>query len=211
MKSLLVLQLCVLIRVAFGQVSTEFDGNNWKAPYELNAPQDWGIERFLIPIEFAPQIPYKGVEDVRFTPGWGKPTSDEYWSYAFLWYLDGSPTTNEKIIEGNLNSYYTGLIGRNITRRKIPAEKIFPVNASIKEVITENGDRKTYRGTIEMLDYMEQKPIVLNCVVHLKSCSEQNRTFILHEISPKPLKDNVWRNLERLSEDFKCIATVKLK
>ena len=38
---------------------------NGKAPYNLGFPKDWGVERFLIPIAFAPQIPYKGVEDIR--------------------------------------------------------------------------------------------------------------------------------------------------
>ena len=44
--------------------------------YTLPAPAHWGIERFPIPIGFAQQIPYKGMEDIRFTPGWAKATSD---------------------------------------------------------------------------------------------------------------------------------------
>ncbi|MHA4893016.1 hypothetical protein, partial [Enterococcus faecium] len=87
----------------------KFDGNKWEAPYTLNFPKGWDIERFLIPIAFAPEISYKGVEDIRFTPGWGKVQTDEYWTYAFLWYLDGKVKTNEKIIEDNLKAYYTGL------------------------------------------------------------------------------------------------------
>jgi len=46
----------------------KFDPVAWKAPYSLGL-DGWGIERFSIPIDFAPKIPYKGVEDVRFTVG----------------------------------------------------------------------------------------------------------------------------------------------
>jgi hypothetical protein len=46
-----------------------FDGKKWEAPYVLDTLKGWDIERFLIPISFAPSIPYKGVEDIRFTPG----------------------------------------------------------------------------------------------------------------------------------------------
>ena len=156
------IMICLISLSTFAQEQqSEFDGNTWKAPYALPVPAGWNIERFPIPIVFAPQIPYQGVEDLRFTPGWGKAESDEYWTYAFLWYLDGAPETNEKIIEENLKAYYTGLIGSNIENRNIPSEKVIPTRASVKETKTDKGDLKTYAGTIEMLDYMQQKPITL--------------------------------------------------
>jgi hypothetical protein len=159
----------------------------------------------LIPIEFAPQIPYQGVEDLRFTPGWGDSTSNEYWTYSFLWYLDGKPETNAEIIAKNLEHYYTGLIGRNIEKRKIPAEKIFTPKTSFKEIETGKGDIKTFQGTIYMLDYMQQEPITLNCIVHLKACETlKDKTFIFYEISPKPLTDNIWQQLNNLNTSFNC-------
>ena len=179
--------LCLISLCTFGQDSkVEFNGNKWDAPYTLGFPKGWDVERFLIPIEFAPQIPYKGVEDIRFAPGWGNVKSDEYWSYAFLWFLDDKPGTNEKTIERNLKAYYTGLVGRNIVSRKIPGDKLIPVKAEIKKIKTYTGDVKTFSGTIHMLDYMAQTPIVLNCIVHIKSCPGKNKTFIFNEISPKP-------------------------
>ena len=39
----------------------EFDPKKWEPPYSLDTPSGWGVERFLIPISFAPGIPYKGV------------------------------------------------------------------------------------------------------------------------------------------------------
>lgn len=202
MKNCVIIFLCFVAIHVSAQV--EFDGANWKAPYSLNIPDGWGVERFLIPIEFAPKIPYNGVEDLRFTPGWGNAKSDEYWTYFFLWYLDEMPFTNETTIQTNLNAYYTGLIGRNIEKRKIPADKLFPVKTSIEEVQTEQGDLKTYHGTIAMLDYMEQRPITLNCIVHLKSCEGQSKGFIFYEISPKPLTDIIWTKLELLWRSFNC-------
>src|SRR5665213_62704 len=120
MKNLIIALLCLTSLASFGQTSkVEFDGNKWNAPYNLNFPKGWDVERFLIPIEFAPEIPYKGVEDIRFTPGWGNVKSDEYWTYAFLWYLDDTQKINAKIVENNLKAYYTGLVRRNIVPRKI--------------------------------------------------------------------------------------------
>jgi hypothetical protein len=183
---------------------TQFDGHKWEAPYTLDVPKGWDVERFLIPIEFAPQIPYKGVEDIRFTPGWGNAKTAEYWTYAFLWYLDGSQKMNSKIIENNLKSYYEGLIGRNIEPRKIPADKLFPVRTDFKKVKTQAGDLETFRGTIHMLDYMEQKPITLYSTVHVKTCPSQAKTFIFNEISPQKYSDAVWQSLDQLWTNFNC-------
>lgn len=202
MKKIIIVLLFSFIAIQVA--AQEFDGANWKAPYTLVFPEGWGVERFLIPIEFAPGIPYKGVEDIRFTPGWGNAKSEEYWSYAFLWYLNEMPAISEATIQTNLNAYYTGLISRNIERRKIPAEKIFPVNTSMKEGKAGPNDLKTFYGTINMLDYMEQKPMVLNCVVHVKSCPGQSNGFIFYEISPKASNDKIWVNLELLWKSFNC-------
>ena len=212
MNRLIIVLLCLSSLTTSGQTpKVEFDGNNWKAPYTLNFPKGWDVERFLIPIEFAPTIPYKGVEDIRFTPGWGKVKSDEYWTYAFLWYLDDMQKTNAKIVENNLKAYYTGLVERNILPRKIPTDKLVTVKTEIKKVKTETGDLKTFRGTIYMLDYMEQKPITLNCIVHLKFCSGQNKTFIFNEISPKPYSDTIWQSLNQLWSDFSCDNAMEIK
>ena len=180
----------------------EFDGHNWEAPYILSAPKDWSVERFLIPIDFAPKIQYKGVEDIRFSPGWAKVNNDDYWSYAFLWYLEGDIKMNGDIIAANLKDYYNGLIAVNGS--KIPSEKIKPVEVSIKEVPTVSFDSKTFLGTIRMLDYMTQKQITLNCKVHLRSCNGKNNTFIFYELSPMQLGHDIWRCLDKLWDDFKC-------
>jgi len=172
--------------------------------YTLPIPKGWTTELFMIPISFAPEIPYKGVEDLRFSGGWGNAKSSEYWSYAFLWYLDSAVEINAGIIEKNMASYYAGLIASNIEKRRIPADKIFPPKTSIEKIKTDAGDIETFQGTIYMLDYMEQKPITLNCIVHLKSCPEKNKTFLFHEISPKPFTDSVWQTLNQLNKDLTC-------
>ncbi|MEP7322234.1 MAG: hypothetical protein ABI761_09950 [Saprospiraceae bacterium] len=197
--------LTVQVSTLSSQVSTtEFDVKNWVAPYSLPTNSGWDVERFMIPISFAPGITYHGIEDIRFAPGWGKVSTTDYWSYAFLWFLNESPDFNSKRIKKNLQLYYTGLIGSNIEKRKIPANKLFQTKASIKKMKTEKGDLKTFSGSIYMLDYMEQKPITLNCKVHVKSCSGLPNMFIFYEISPQPWSGEIWKSLDKLWQDFDC-------
>jgi hypothetical protein len=110
----------------------------------------------------------------------------------------------DKIVGDNLKAYYTGLVGRNIAPRKIPADKVFPVKTEIRAIKTTPGDIKTFSGTVYMLDYMEQKPITLNCTVHVRSCPGKNKTFVFNEISPKPYSDSIWTSLNQLWTNFGC-------
>ncbi|MFT3679909.1 MAG: hypothetical protein QM791_06530 [Ferruginibacter sp.] len=210
MKNLpLVLALFFSLTAYAQEAQTGFDGHKWEAPYDLPKPKDWGIERFLIPISFAPQVPYKGVEDIRFAPGWAKAASEEYWTYAFLWWLEEKPVMNAKIIEENLKNYYTGLLQVNSDSSKTAGEKYIPVVTAFKKIKTFKGDKATFEGTVTMKDYMKRTPITLHCVVQLAYCEEENRTVIFYQLSPKPRTHKNWAGLNRLWTGFKCIRTTK--
>lgn len=205
MRNLLALILCVASSTIYAQeVKPGFDGHKWEAPYHLPVPAGWGVERFLIPISFAPQILYKGVEDIRFTPGWGKAGSDEYWTYAFLWYLDAPPKADAIIIAENLKAYYTGLYKVNTDSARLATEKLVPVTVSFTKATTAEGDVETYTGSINMTDYMQRKPITLNCIVHLRACPEENKFFVFYELSPQPFTHGNWAALDQLWKDFTC-------
>jgi hypothetical protein len=205
MKNLILLIFCIITLNIYSQeADSEFDGHKWVAPYDLPIPKDWAIERFPIPIGFAPQIPYRGVEDIRFAPGWGNVKSEEYWTYAFLWYLDNSPETDAKIIADNLKAYYTGLVEVNSDSAKISTVTLTQVTTSFNKAPTDKGDLETYTGAIGMTDYMQLKPITLNCIVHLKSCPDSGKTLLFYELSPTPFTHKNWQSLNQLWLDFKC-------
>lgn len=205
MKNLLLCLVCFCALSVYGQ-EPEFDGHKWEAPYHLSIPSGWTIERFLIPIAFAPHIAYKGVEDIRFTPGWANKESEDYWSYAFLWYLDGAPSINAAITEANLKAYYTGLAKINTDSIKFAAlpENVRTVKTSFKQIKTAKGDLKTFNGTISMPDYMQLKSITLNCIVHVRACAQQKKTIVFYKLSPRPYTDKVWAAFNQLWLDFRC-------
>src|SRR4030095_5077344 len=89
------------------------ENNDKKEPvaaYTFIQPDNWQEEHIQFPISFAPQIPYSGVEELRFAPGWAVSTSDEYWSYTFLWWLEGKPSIDKDSLQKNLTFYYSGLL-----------------------------------------------------------------------------------------------------
>ncbi len=182
-----------------------FDVNTWQRPYTLEIPKGWNVELFALPPDFAAAMTYKGVEDIRFAPGWGDSTKADYWSYAYLWWLDGTPTIDAGSLQENLQVYYSGLVNRNIISRKIPKDKVVPTLAGIRKVKTVSGDLQTFSGSIRMLDYMTQKPMTLNTVIHVKECADEKHAAVFVEMSPKPYKDSIWQAMDKIQTSFSCL------
>jgi hypothetical protein len=181
-----------------------FDASTWTPPYLLDVPKGWNIERFSLPADFAPQMNVRGVEELRFPPGWSDGTSAEYWSYAYLWWLNVTPGIDALGLQTNLQALYTGLVGRNIVSRQIPLGKQVPTTVTVKKIKTSAGDVQTFQGQTHMLDYMPQKPIVLNLLIHEKECANQDHTAVFVEVSPKPLTHPIWKELKHLDQTFRC-------
>lgn len=171
-------------------------------PNKLLIPEGWTTEQIKFPIDFAPQINYKGSEELRFAKGWEDIVSEEHWAYAFLWTLDGSPIINDSTLQQNLTDYYSGLVKTNITSRSISSFKVVPTIVKVQSITTETGDTATFHATVNMLDYIAQKPIVLNVAIHLKNCSEPGTTKILFEVSPQPATHKIWTTLNSLNNSI---------
>ncbi|MDP9230264.1 MAG: hypothetical protein M3O67_06305, partial [Bacteroidota bacterium] len=65
-------------------------------------------------------------------------------------------------------------------------------------------DIETYSGEIHMLDYMTQQPIILNTLIHIRSCGLQNQTTVFVEISPKPFTHPIWQQFNKIGKGFQC-------
>ena len=206
---MLVILLSSLITIA-QKSDSSFNGDTWISPYTLKLPKGWGYERFLLPPDFATNIKYKGVEDLRFAPDWTTETSIYYWTYAYLWYLEKRVLINKQNLLKVLKTYYDGLIERNIKKRNIPTNKTIPTTLVLKQIKTHLGDKKTFSGKINILDYMKQAPITLNCIIHYKYCIETDKTFLFFQISPKSFSSKNWSILNDIWSQFICSKNIQI-
>lgn len=172
--------------------------------YNLPLPTGWTKEVFPIPVSFAPEINYKGHEEIRFAPGWGDSSKHDYWTYAFLWCLDADPGLNDSIVSNNLKNYYNGLVRSNSRQFHIPNSKLNTTQVTVKKVQPGKDELQAYQGSISMIDYMRGTPQVLNAWLHVKYCSAVNKFMVFHGISPQPLTDSIWNNLQGIWLGFTC-------
>src|SRR6266480_3357254 len=88
-------------------------------PQLLKEPANWTFERFTLPPEFAPDFPYKGVEELRFSPGMFNKDSTTYFTYAFVAQLDNVATISQNDIRDYLLKYFKGLCSSTAKNRKL--------------------------------------------------------------------------------------------
>lgn len=72
--------------------------------------QGWKSETIPFPLDFAPGISHRGVEELRFAPGMFDPNSGGYWSYAFVWRTEDPATLAAPILQAELTIYFRGLL-----------------------------------------------------------------------------------------------------
>jgi len=174
------------------------------APYTFQVPDGWRIERTAFPPPFAPDIKLHGIEEIRFPAGWGVAGSEDYWSLAYLFWLDAGQKIDEDVLKEMLKTYYDGLVitGGGPVPHNIPKDKMVETKVHIRKITTEPDDLATYAGTVEMLDYMAMKPITLNYKAHTKACNSKDHFPLFLELSPRPFEDVIWNNLEYMKKRF---------
>ena len=177
-----------------------------ETPYDLPTPAGWGVEKIPFPINFAPSIDYKGIEEIRFMPGWARKDSADYWSYVFVWYLDGILVFEPSVLEEKMKIYYEGLAA---IVKSVPREKLIPVVAKLKYDPIPKGQNRDFSGTIEMLDYMTKEKQVLNAKIHTRVVPTENRSLVWFELSPQPFTHPLWKDLEKIRKEAKCKKPTK--
>jgi hypothetical protein len=81
-----------------------------KPPSPWPVPTGFRGETIPFPLDFAPGLAHKGVEELRFAPGFFDPAAPGYWSYAFAWRTDDAAALDAAALGGELTTYFRGLI-----------------------------------------------------------------------------------------------------
>jgi hypothetical protein len=73
-------------------------------------PDGWGREQIMFPLEFSPSLNHRGMEELRFAPGFLKDGSPNRWSYAFAWDLTDEADLDAATLAAELTTYFRGLL-----------------------------------------------------------------------------------------------------
>ncbi|HXT00742.1 MAG TPA: hypothetical protein VN915_08720 [Elusimicrobiota bacterium] len=174
------------------------DGFSWPVP------AGWRKETIPFPLEFAPDLPHKGVEELRFGPGFAHPKEPDFWSYDFVWRLDDDAPVDEKTLSDELTRYFRGL-NMAVGGKKYGFDASH-FKAAISAVPASAGTTAAaFRGRVESYDaFATGKPIVLNVEARREACPDGRRRFVSFAISPQAEDAPVWASLRAETAAFRC-------
>jgi hypothetical protein len=177
-------------------------------PYSLTAPEGWPKERLPFPLSFAPDLDYKGHEDLRFAPGMFKPAAPDYFSYAFVLWIDGKMSFEPESLQKDLMKYYKGLCASVAKSRKLDLDL-----SKISVKVTRQ-DRKGKLGGEEaeflhaQIDWYDAfvtgKPLTLHLEIWGRSADGGKRSCLFAVVSPKEKTAAVWESLRTIQAGFTC-------
>lgn len=164
-------------------------------------PADWRFERIDFPLSFAPDLKYKGFEELRFAPGMFKPESDTYFTYVFAMKITDDVTLDAPALQSLLETYFRGLC------RTVAKEKKFDIDTSkiTAQVQADQPDAppaRNFSATVASFDaFVTGKSLTLNReMIVIDTSRTDHRIFAA--VSPKPTDSPIWKLLRTLKDQF---------
>lgn len=180
-------------------------------PYQVPAPKGWAKETIALPPAFAPDMKWKGTEELRFAPGWMKADADTFFSYALLFWLPDDQKVDPRTMEQELLSYYRGLASAVLKARKQEVD-VGTFTLTIKEAPDQPGKRpggEPVAGYVGELKWTEPfttgKPQTLRLEIHAWRVEKHKHHGVFICASPQPESAAVWKTLR----DIRAGCTVR--
>lgn len=208
LRAILVLCSLFMTSPAFSQASDTL-------PFQVPAPERWAKETIPLPPDFAPEMKWKGVEELRFAPRWMKADSATFFSYALLFWLPGDQKTDAPTLESQLLVYYRGL-AKAVSESKGQLIDLASFTMTVKADSTkpakrESGEEvKAFDGELKWIEpFTTGKEQTLHMEIHTWSSAEPGGRCVFICASPQPQTAEVWKSLRGIREGTAPIAKSK--
>jgi hypothetical protein len=168
----------------------------------LKEPSTWEFERFTLPPSFSSNFPYKGVEELRFSPGMFNKDSSSYFSYAFVAQLDNTSSITQSEIKNYLLTYFKDLCASTAKQRNLSIDAS-QVNVSIEKKNSVAANSVIYNAVLNVFGvFADGAPVALNTEIRVLNDLKAKKTYLVFIASPKGKTARIWRQLYAIQNDF---------
>ena len=177
-------------------------------PFTYNVPGSWRADpRYVFPLPWWPTIPYKGFEDIFFSPNFDEISSPEYHSFLFFLWLDGAHMMNAEQLQNDALAYFRGIATERGRNYKFTPD-LSKVSASYQEDSAASqkfggAPAKAFGGVLNIYD-THGKIITLNSEVLISTCGTLDHTAIFFGQSLEPRDGEMWKQINALRDTFHC-------
>lgn len=181
-----------------GNKFINFTLDNPQLPKRVASIDGWIPETFELPSGFAPDLP-RGKETLLFSPGWRDPSTEGFWSYAFVMWIDESEPDADRLTE-LLDTYYTGLMSAFGVGR----DDETPAN-NVRVELKPTGDA-SYEAAMNLIDgFKTFEPIEIRVLIETWEATE-DQSAVSIRVSPQPKEHEIWQSLEAAIKDIRSQA-----
>lgn len=174
-------------------------------PFVLPQPEGWNAETIPFPLPFAPTLPYRGLEVLRFAPGMFDAQAEDFWTYAFVWWIDASHRIDGPRLAHDLEAYFAGL-ARLVAASAEDGESVsLAMDPDATVVALEAAGPDAFTGTVRTVDaFTTGASLALGLRVTRRHCEAAGRQAMLFLLSPQAPEHPLWTVLEGISRGFRC-------
>lgn len=174
-----------------------------------SGPPPWAGERIKLPPDFARDLGWNGVEEIRFAPGMFRAGEPDFFSYVLVFLLEPGADISESGLKRELLTYYRGLSqavmgskGQQVVTSDFSLEivAVDPENEGAPESAP---DAKAWRAT---LDWVEPFATLKEQRLHLEihTWVHEGNPVVLSCVSPaEPGETPPWEALEVIRSKFR--------
>ncbi|MFT5524034.1 MAG: hypothetical protein ACI9G1_005687 [Pirellulaceae bacterium] len=167
--------------------------------FKWTTEEGWGGERIKLPAGFAEDMQVKGIEEIRFAPGWRKPDSPNFFSYVFVFAVEGKDTFSDKVIERELMTYYKGLCKAVIRNPDLDVSG-FKIDMTKDKTAGKGPANATnivqYSAKLDWIEpFATKKSQQLNFEIQSYSIPGSESTFLFVAASPSKTDSDIWTKM----------------
>jgi len=172
-------------------------------PQLLKEPAGWTFERFNLPPVFAPNFPYSGAEELRFSPGMFNKDSTDYFTYAFVAQLNNRSTISKDDIRNYLLAYFKGLCSSTAKDRKLVVDTS-KITVAVDKKPGVSGKEIIYNALLHVFGvFADGAEVRLNMEVKVLTDKSANQVYLIFITSPQAKSGVAWKQLYSIQENFK--------
>lgn len=198
-RNLLILAILCLTVVSSSAAQEPVD-----VPFYLPTPEGWRTETITFPLDFAPELEYEGLEELRFSPGMFAEMKIDFWSYAFVWWVPKETHFDADRLQTDLESYFRGLTTAVAEAREFdPGEPDHDVQ--LAAIDSPTPDLVQWHGTALTFDaFATRKPLRLLVRIDIVPCPSQGHVAAFFQLSPQPRRHKIWEVMDNMRKGFRC-------
>ena len=171
-------------------------------PQLLKEPAAWSFERFDLPPVFAPNFPFRGAEELRFSPGMFNKDSMDYFTYAFVVQLDSTTGISQDNIRNYLLSYFKGLCSYTANNRRLVVDTS-KITVFVEKKNGLPANEIIYNASLNVFGvFADGAPVKLNSEVKVLMNTAAKKTYLIFITSPQEKTHSVWKELYKIQKDF---------